>query len=516
MGDCFKNLLVRHWHLLFSFTVIFTVTIGRIAYSLSSGFITPDEAFYFQYWQFYKILYFLFMTIVKTVFFVDNIYEAIIIITSVTSLFSIGVLTIVDRLLFLVEVKEYVRKYVVVSFCFAVTFLMNVSLWVMEVIGILFVFLGIFFVIRSVKNNRFRDSIFSVVAFTFAYLFRIEYVFFLFGNCFMMLILWRKRLVAFKYFVVFLVPTVVIFNPSNLFIPSLSIVAFQVIAPFIGSYRVPPIVGGEPTFLPDNPNIVIVEFNPFVTGVFARIYSATKIFLTGVNLGLNPVLFALVIVGLYLFLRNLKKESAQTKLLYANGIIGLLGFLFVSAFMSVFRLASQFMMTSAIIRYAYISLPSLLLINKVFGKLNRKQVFSTFVVMVMVIGVFSQYWIYAVQSNLSVIPMNRLSLNYKTPWLALKEYTVNTGRTLIIAEPVIRVQLFKNDNVEIYSWLVGEEKIVEALNGDWDTMLIYGELHYAHEITLREHYFWLYEIIENSPKEVVWKNEESYLYKLNR
>lgn len=529
-----KNKIGDNWYILFPAVVILAVAVFRICYTLNSGYLSPDETLYYSsglislrqgktVLRYHTRILFQYFIIGLTYFLnLDNVYKYIVTMSILFSMMTMTNLSLLDRISKYLDIGEEQRRWAIASLGLCVTFVVYSSLVLTEVFSLFFFLIGLFLLLRVIHGESVSvfysllSSIFLMIATTE----RKPYVLFYIANGFILLIYTFRRKLKWHHIVMYgssgFVVFLLMFGPSLLPLPISPLVSGEEIVQFTKTEN----VTKKTTSLtyPREPE-KMMDLAPIRWG--SRTIANTIVSLV---LGWNPVCMVVGMIGMFVWMRDIFRGRCDDLLIFANVVAGfgsLLGTWIMISRYPLFTIFSEFPKIGASlgvgIRFAHSTVISYLSIGKANRVIGLKKAFClTFAVLL----VLSPSYFYFVQSNLSTEKINRVSLDYVSPWELLRRYTMNSGKTLVIGEPILRIAIFTVDNPSVsISQPLNEVQFDEEYRKDWDTILIYGENHQLHEMLLERNCPWHIDLIENRTiyrYSVVWRNEESYCYEVER
>lgn len=517
-------------YILFPAAVILAVLVFRICYTLNSGYLSPDETLYysaglislkagevvFRYHS--RQIFQLFIIGLTYLLNLDNVYKYIVTMSILFSAITLGNLFLLDRISKNLDIGEEQRRWTIAFFGICVTFVLYSSLVLSEVFSLFFFLLGLFLLLKATHGESVFYSLLSGIFLMIAAAERQPYVLFYIANGLTLLIYTFRRKLKWHHIVMYgLSGFVGFFLVSSPFLLIPNIVSGEEIAEFTKTENVTRSTttltyAREPAKLMDL--VPIRWVSRTITNTIASLV-----------LGWNPVCMVVGMIGMFVWMRDIFRGRCDDLLIFVNVVAGfgsLLGTWIVISRMPFFTVFSEFPKIGASlgvgIRFAHSTVISYLSVGKASKAVGLKKVFClTFAVLF----ILSPSYLYFVQSNLSTEKINRVSLDYVSPWMMLRRYTMNSGKTLVIGDPVLRTAIFTvdNPNVSISQPLDEDDFGEEYRNENWDTILIYGEYHQLHGVLLKKNCPWHIDLIENRTMyrySVVWRNEESYCYEVER
>jgi len=181
---------------------------------------------------------------------------------------------------------------------------------------------------------------------------------------------------------------------------------------------------------------------------------------------------------------------------------------------SYYAMYLTFDRVSTFIRYAH---PLILLIFPLAFLLTekpklKKPMLLAIVASLVVSGIYLPSQL---QSALSVNKVNRLSFDYRAPYLQVADYVAGSPKTLILAEPSVTLDLYvQNADTKVLTPPVTREEF-EAMLPDYERVLLYGELHSTHYTALSDSRPWYYEIVVDKTRyDILLDFPDFYLYQL--
>ena len=467
--------LKENWHLVMCLFILLSVTMGRVVYSLRSGFILPDEALSYTITPTFlerdkllfvydrHLLFQLMILGLSMLFQVDNVWKFMTVFPFVSFLFSFGTVFLIWRITR--------NKYLTIASVLTISILTGTATILSEVPSLFFVTLGIYFIVR-------KQMFYGMLSLSIAIWFREPYTIFLIGNFVLNREKWKELLLG--------------------ALPAGTPIFFRIgreLFPNIPTLITLPTTSEPLTVSP-------IEVSIGRSRIIERILFVPYNSIVGLIFSLTPLLALLVIYTLF-------KQRNQRTILWWNGLfaIGSLLLLNFIILRDLFYVVSS-TRYSALIRFASISFPAVIML-----KLNRKM----FLVFLLLLLAIAPIGLYAIQSNLSIETVNRFSLDYEAPWLKLARHIQNeNGSVLVYGEPIVRAKLFLPKDVTI-SFPPRDESEFNATIKDVELVYFYGEKHGNHERTLQDNFSWYFDLIKNRRNvSEVWNNLESYLLQWNR
>jgi hypothetical protein len=217
---------------------------------------------------------------------------------------------------------------------------------------------------------------------------------------------------------------------------------------------------------------------------------------------------AFVLYGIF---KRVREKKLKEKI-FLLGFIPLFLLFATSAFVAQSPLYTTeerllFESLSTFFRLGHISLLAI----PILSVTKKKYILLAMIVLVVV----SPAYLFIVQSNLSSVFINRLSLTYRSSWLMVDEYlSTKSGKIILAGEPIERVMLYRRQNVTYMLPTVNFTEFQLILkNQTWSHIYLYGEKHTIHYMVIAHNFPWFYDLVKNKTDiTIIWDNDDSYLY----
>jgi len=515
--------VLGHWEvsLMITIAIVLIVVGARYYYSFVTGYIVPDEAWYYNtfildrapvtsYRPAFLILF--------VAFFQDvNVWTFLLRGALYSSIWAVGCVLLFFAILRRLKTPQNMTSLLLLSLPLFPVFIVFVPTILTETLGLLMALMGVYFGVRYVQGGGVVNSLVSVVFFVLAYNVREPYSVFLVGNILLFLVLSIKRrslvgIAVYATLVILLFPIPIQLEPLRLAQPVYTLVMNLI----HGRYQAPILtpLSGVPSVSgtdPDLPRAIAV----------------------GLAYGFNPLFalfagFSLLAVSFDLF----KRRSPTPLFLTLNAIWSVGAFVIPAAIVVQTLHGALSRWTSAIIRTTHAALPCVVGFPSLYGRLKVRRV-AGMTLILLILG-STQVWSFAetFQRSLSVEPVNRLSLDYRAPYYRMYLVAKDSGKTLVFGGlhmRGIRMYMAMLPNVVLAPLVVDEGRQRRYLNEtefqtwleqNWDSVFLYDDWYtievplfmgsypqfYAEILTSREY--------PGYSVETLWADGESYALKM--
>ncbi len=527
--------------LIVTFVIVLGVISARYYYSLVTGYIVPDEAWYFNNYVLDKqpisssprpvyiavfLLFFHNVTNVWQFFGLGFLYS---------SICATGSMIICYKIIRRLEVSEKTSALLLLSLPLFPVFIVMAPTMVTEPLGLFLGLLGVYLTLRHVQEGNATDAFLSGISFVLAYKVREPYLLFAVGNLLLYLVLLAKRR-SVRGFLAYAVPVSLVFPvPLQLqpleFAQPVSTLLMNLIAqlnywlfaatPSPSTVTLPP-----PTVTPP-PSMVPVLTPAF--GMVTLTASQHPDYLWALAVGLwygyNPLFAIFALVSLpaiaYVFLRT---KSLSVLFLLLNAAVALASFA-VSLIFTIATLPGAISAwTSTIVRETHTSLVSFIGLGCLYERLGPKRVAGLIILVLLLLG-STQAASFAdtFQRSLSREPVDRLSLGYRAPYYRLYVLAKDCGKTLVFGGlhlRGIRIYMSMLPNVLLSSVPGSESGFNELLARQWDAIFLYDDFVTITVPSMIEAYPTYYGNILRSREypgyavQTLWVDGESYALKM--
>jgi hypothetical protein len=498
--------------------VVLAVIAVRYYYSFVTGFLVPDEAWYYDTFILDKspigsyrpafiaifILFFSGVTDVWTFLLRGALYSAIWAVASVALFFMIF-----RRL----RVPENMSSLLILSLPLFPVFIVFVPTVLTETPGLFITLVGIYFSLRYVQQGQMINSLLSVLFFFLAYEVREPYLLFVVGSILLFLVLSIKRkslrgVVVYAVLASLVFPVPVRLDPLT-FAQPIYTWAMNVMS---GRYQVPTL---EPSF------VIPIRTTPDLLVALA----------VGLAYGFNPLFALFAVCSLVTVTFDLLRRRSSTALfLLLNAVCSFGAFAVAAGIMFQGLPGALANWTSAIIRPTYTSLPCLAGVPSLYRRLKIKMVAVLIIVFLILGSTQADLVAKAFQRGLSVEPVDRLSLDYRAPYYRIYLLARGSGKTLVFGGIEMRgIRMYMNMLPNVVLVPVGLRGSHGALNETqfrawlkegWDTILLYDDWFTIKVPSMIDDYPEFYSQILRSRQypgyvvETLWIDGESYALRM--
>ena len=471
LDHLFEKLGYSRVALVFVAALMLGIVALRFYYTQVTGYILPDEAWYYNNFVLDKVHYAYYREVFLTIyllFFQDvrDINTFILRGAIFSAIWALGCVAVCYGIFKRLKVSERTIALLLLSLPLFPIFTILAPTILTETLGLFFALLGLYFIISYLQSYRATYALLSSVAFLMAYKVREPYLIFLAGNLITMLLAEKKPI---RSILAYAVPMALVF-PIPVSIQPLQFA--QPVYAFIISMWTP-----SPTIVvPTNPEHL---FYPSITvPLEAERVDVLKAFFVGLFYGYNPLFMIFTFVALGLLLRSLiTRRSAVAASTGLNMLLALLGFI-VSLFIVVGTLANALSgWTSTIVRMAHTSIPVFIGYSYLYEKVKTKHMIAILLIFLALASTQVPQFSYTLQRSLSAEPVNRLSFDYRAPYFRLYQLAGESGRTLVLGLHLrgIRVYMSMLPNVMVLPVPSTEAEFQKLIGKGWDTIFLYDD-----------------------------------------
>jgi hypothetical protein len=504
--------------LLFAVTVI----MARFIYSSITGYILPDEAWYYNnfilanHWpSFYREVF----LVVYKIFFLGsgNMQSFLIRGTLYAALWGVGSVLIFYKMMRILDFPDLTAALLMFSLPLFPVYAIMLPTFLTETLGLFLVLFGIYFMVKYFKTGQTLMALLSALFFVMAYKVREPYLLLLVGNL-IVVMLCEKR--SWKAFIAYALP-----------------VAIIVPIPVSLGY---PIVFGPPAYaylvnfllslssLP-NGHLLTGSVITLPQGLPGPHFSVLEGLLVGLFFGFNPLFTIFLFVSFGLVAYSLRRKNIGIgSVLLLNMVLAMAGY-YVSVMVVVVTLVGALTTwASTVIRYSHTALPSLLGFAYLYKRIRPIRLFGMLFILVVLASVVAPQYTEIMQSSLQRIgpPINRLSLDYRAPYYRLYLIARNSGKTLVVGGLEMRgivTYMSFLPNVVLVSVPRNETEFRNLINQTkWDSIYLYDDWYTILDPSVQSSYPAYYWTILHSHDysdftvHTLWTDPESYAISLVR
>jgi hypothetical protein len=474
LGRCRVSLAI-------TITVVLCAIAGRYYYSFVTGFLVPDEIWYYNTYILEKfpissyrpafvatfLLFFGGITNVWTFLLRGVLYSAI---------WAVGCVVLFFMIFRQLRVPENISSLLILSLPLFPIFIIFAPTILTETLGLFMALLGVYFALRHVQEGRMVNSLLSGVFFVVAANVREPYLLFAVGYILLFLALSLRRKSP-RSIVGYAIPLSLLLlqfarggNPqlasfiSRLASPSGEMVPSSYSTNVgLGAWLASPL-SMTLKLPPDLPAAIVIAlwygFNP----LFA-LFAVLSIFAVGHDL--------------------LRNRSSDLFLLALNTVWSLGAFIGPVAFFLESIAGALSGWTSSIIRTAHASLPLIVCFPRLYSRLKVRRAAGLIIILLIVgstqLGTLAD----AFQRSLSVEPVDRLSLDYRAPYYRLYLLARGSGKTLVFGgiemRGIMAYMAMLPNVVLVPVWARGqrgalnETEFQALLEQRWDSIYLYDD-----------------------------------------
>lgn len=491
--------------------VLLILYVVRSYYSYVTGYFVPDEGLYYYmkyHYDIYGNILFgysiriaiqIFIFVVSMLLGINHISEFIVIFPIIITLFSVGCLYYIKRILDYLDLED---DYTILIYSFIPIFLLMSQMIITEQIALFFAISGSFYFM----NKKYGMS---SILFVFACLFRESYVMFIIGNC--IYLIFTKEYRKFIFSLISFPMLYAITFPNTTYQAIGNMLGLEFSALGIVLIKTPKIYVGSSEY-------------DFLLDFWGWMYNFIRNVLISHFAGIG-IIFILTIIGFYYFWKYDRNRKYYI-LIYHSIIsisISLISLLIKSRYYSY-----SIGHISSIIRFSHSSIYSVIFISFLFkykSKWRNKIILS----IIIFSCIFTLPFLNMMQSGLDEGFVGRSKLEYRSPYVRIEKYLYGTNDSIIIwAEPAEGLIVWnKNENIDIFipitvtmqidNYMEEEQNIFMNESMKYDKIFVYGGLRSNHLENL-DRVSWYIDIVNgrNDKFQVVniWRDEESYFSQL--
>jgi len=475
LDHLFEKLGYSRVALVFVAALMLGIVALRFYYTQVTGYILPDEAWYYNNFVLDKVHYAYYREVFLTIyllFFQDvrDINTFILRGAIFSAIWALGCVMVCYGIFKRLKVSEKATALLLLSLPLFPIFTILAPTILTETLGLFFALLGLYFMVSYLQSYRATYALLSSVAFLMAYKVREPYLIFLAGNFIMMLLAEKKPI---RSILAYAVPMALVF-PIPVSIQPLRFaqpVYALIITMWTQLFHSPSTI-----VAPISPGILL---QPSISVPFEaeRVDVLTAFFL-GLFYGYNPLFMIFTFVALGLLLRSLAtRKSVVAASTALNMLLAMLSFI-VSLFIVVGTLANALSgWTSTIVRMAHTSIPVFIGYSYLYERVKTKHMIVILLIFLALASTQVPQFSYTLQRSLSAEPVNRLSFDYRAPYFRLYQLAGESGRTLVLGLHLrgIRVYMSMLPNVMVLPVPSTEVDFQNLIGKGWDTIFLYDD-----------------------------------------
>ena len=463
--------------------VVLVIIATRYYYSFVTGYIVPDEAWYYDTFILDKMPVTSYREVFVAIFLVffhgvNNVWTFLLRGVLYSSTWAVGVVVMFYAVLRRLKVPEKTSSLLILSLPLFPVFIILLPTVLTETPGLFFGLLGVYFCLKHVQEGHAIDSLLSGVFFVLAYKIREPYLLFAVGNVILFLVLAVKRrslgsILGYAIPVSFVFPVPTSLEPLR-FAQPLSNFLMNLISQLVpwgqqAGSTFPSATSQAPMLTPAFVVPITVAFHPDLPKALA----------IGLWYGFNP-LFALF-AGLSLFVVCLGLLMKRSSTLFFLGLNAIWSF---GAFLVPVAITLQLLpgaisgWTSVIIRLTHPSLPCMVGFPGLYHLVKPRRIAALTLILLVLGSTQTGALAVAFQRSLSVEPMNRLNLDYRAPYYRMYLLAKESGKTLVFGGlhmRGIRMYMAMLPNVVLVPVAANETEFQTLLAQDWNAIFLYDD-----------------------------------------
>jgi hypothetical protein len=471
----------RRVSLAITIAVVLGVIAGRYYYSFVTGFLVPDELWYYntyilEKWPIGSYRPAFVATFLLFFGGVNNIWTFLLRGVLYSAIWGVGCVILFFMIFCRLRVPGNVSSLLILSLPLFPVFIIFVPTILTETLGLFMALLGVYFALRHAQEGRMVNSLLSGVFFVVASNVREPYLLFAVGYILLFLALSLRRR-SFASIVGYAIPM------------SLLLLQFA-----RGGYAwvigvISHLFSPAAEMIP-SPYLTNVGAGAWITSSMLMTLRLPPDLLTAIAValwyGFNP-LFALFAVLSVIAVGHdlLRNRSSALFLIALNTVWSLGAFIGPVAFLLEAMAGALSGWTSSIIRTAHALLPLIVSFPRLYSRLKVRPAAGLTIILLIVgstqLGTFAA----AFQRSLSREPVDRLSLDYRAPYYRLYLLAKGSGKTLVFGGIEMRgVEAYMAMLPNVVLVPVGargghqslnETKFQALLEEQWDSIYLYDD-----------------------------------------
>lgn len=516
--------------LVITLSVVASVIIFRWAYSSVTGFLAPDEFWYYDHFVLgglqipigYRevflavfLMFFRNVSDVPTLLLLGGVFCAF---------WAVGVVVVTYKILALLRLPDTSRALLMLSLPLFPVFIVFVPFVITETMGLFLALTGVYYILRFVDRGNWVSAVLSSLFFVMAYKVREPYLLLGIGSVLAVLFCAKRSAKSFVAYVIpisFIFPIPVGLRPLMLANPILTFIETSLYA-----LRGPP--GTNSTVIPRSAAqpIELLGSTKIVPVDLMRTPEALRGFFVGLFYGYNPLFLFLVFASIALLaFAAMKRQRGSHGILLLTAVLALSSYaVSVVVLVSTTALAVS-TWTSTLIRYSHTSLPSIFGMGFLYKRFKPKYVAAVLIVFVVVFSTQVPAFTQQMQRSLQRVgqPIDRLNFNYRAPYYRLYLLAKGSGRTLVIGGVEMRgivAYMSMLPNVKLVAVPPVETKFTALINQTWDAIYLYDDWYTVQDPSIAGAYPLYYWSLLHSQTydgfviHPIWVDAESYAFQL--
>jgi hypothetical protein len=461
--------------------VVLAVIAVRYYYSFVTGFLVPDEIWYYNTFVLNRTPIGSYRPVFVAIFVLffggaSDVWAFLLRGILYSAIWAVGCVMLFFMIFRRLRVPENMSSLLILSLPLFPIFIIFAPTILTETLGLFMVLLGVYFALRHVQEGRMVNSLFSGIFFVVAANVREPYLLFAVGYVLLFLALSLRRK-----------------SPRSIFgyaIP-LSLLLLQFVRG--GS--------GQLTSFISRLASPAAEMTPssYSTSVGLGAWLASPVLMTlklppdltaaiiiALWYGFNPLFALFAVLSVFAVGRDLlRNRSSDLFLLALNTVWSLGAFIGPMAYFLETIVGALSGWTSSIIRTAHASLPLIVSFPRLYSRLKVRRAAGLILILLIAgstqLGTLAE----AFQRSLSLEPVDRLSLDYRAPYYRLYLLAKSSGKTLVFGGIEMRgviAYMAMLPNVVLVAvgvrgepWALNETEFKALLEQHWDSIYLYDD-----------------------------------------
>jgi hypothetical protein len=461
--------------------VVLAVIAVRFYYSFVTGFLVPDEIWYYNTFVLDRMpigSYRPAFVAIFVLFFgrVNDVWAFLLRGALYSAIWAVGCVVLFFMIFRRLKVPENVCSLLVLSLPLFPVFIVFVPTILTETPGLFMALVGLYFTLRYVQEGRMVNSLFASVFFVAAGNVREPYLLFAVGYILLFLVLSLRRR-SFEGIVGYAIPL-------SLLLWQFARGDYAWLTGALFHFAVPPGPQTIPSYLTDagiwaSSTLTV----PMIVSLNPDLPRAVEVALW---YGFNPLFALFAVLSIFAVGYDLLRDRSSTIFLLAlNAIWSLGAFVAPTEFLLESIGGALSGWTSSIIRTTHASLPLIIAFPRFYERLKVKRAGGLMLILLIVgstqLGTFAA----AFQRSLSREPVDRLSLDYRAPYYRLYLLAKSSGKTIVfggIEMRGIRAYMAMLPNVTLVGvwargepWALNETEFKALLEQHWDSIYLYDD-----------------------------------------
>ena len=548
--------------LLFSTSVI----LARYIWTGFGGWITGDEAIYA--WSMIRSVelnqnvhlvmsHMLFSTVniqMAILLGLDNIFSILVFYLFQALLWNFVSVVALYYILEELPITEISKSLTLYSLpCLAVFTVMN-SLFLTEAPGLAFSFVGILFLVKTVKNQSWKTMAIGTVGLCVSAMYREPFLMLIGIIGVMILYMTARKQISLKLLVVFcLIVFLLVPAPINYVKTSvtdtyntvretvvssiISITNFFVSLTPINVLEIKPVTTSEDIYVNETDSEFIpytyyycdevrdTLFEPTMPSLGYLLKMGTVFFMFGSGTGWSFVLFPVVILSIVLCIIKIWKNRGNNNPVDKMMLASTAGALLSHWILGILLVRSTYFENptsyGTMFRFSYTTIPAVICLSYAYNYIQRKHL--KYLLVVPVIMVLCALLVSPIiQSNQSVGAVNRINFGYKAPYYRVyTQLALTKTPALVYVDPAMRISLFMDgvQHVTLKQMIINKTRFDALFNEYRGEVYLYQEKWPLYRYVIEEHYFVIRDILAGTTEYeavTVWETPEAYLYKVTQ